>query len=408
MDYKIGRLVYKIFFLAFIPSILLFCGFFLSIDAQSVGNNSTINSQNSSSGLIPTKKSYSLRISSPVTGDVVLINGTNYFNKNGEKFSVQGLSVFDTNSSLNCYVSIIANGVKPYQTTNGTGPKGSDDYTTWKYVFTPQYSHLKEGSNKITSKLSCQPGNLVAYYSVNVTGSIFNGTFPDQRIMSPTSQNLFSNNTVSSNSNNTNILSPFASSLSTSIQNNQSSSTSTAPINTTTISPSTTSLLNSNPSNKTSISSSPTTINQPNIVQPNPRSMNIAIEKVKNGKSQSILFTVKDTLTDKPIEDAFLSGNINGEPFSGMANSSGEFTKLLSSSVLKSSKTLEVIATATADGYKSNKVNTTFISSSTSKSSVANNDNNNNGAKDMTSRIAKDVQKQLSKQGINIPLPFGG
>ena len=67
-----------------------------------------------------------------------------------------------------------------------------------------------------------------------------------------------------------------------------------------------------------------------------------------------------------------------------------------------------MIATATADGYKSNKVNTTFISSSTSKSSVANNDNNNNGAKDMASRIAKDVQKQLSKQGINIPLPFGG
>jgi hypothetical protein len=26
----------------------------------------------------------------------------------------------------------------------------------------------------------------------------------------------------------------------------------------------------------------------------------------------------------------------------------------------------------------------------------------------MASKIAKDVQRQLSKQGINIPLPFGG
>ena len=34
--------------------------------------------------------------------------------------------------------------------------------------------------------------------------------------------------------------------------------------------------------------------------------MNIAIEKVENGKSQSIMFTVKDTLSDKPVEGAFL------------------------------------------------------------------------------------------------------
>ncbi len=29
------------------------------------------------------------------------------------------------------------------------------------------------------------------------------------------------------------------------------------------------------------------------------------------------------------------------------------------------------------------------------------------GANDMAAKIAKDVQSQLSKQGINIPLPFG-
>ena len=97
MNYRIVSLVYKIFFLALITNILLFCSIFSSIHAQSVGNDNTINSQNSSSGLTPTKKSYGLRISSPVTGDIVLINGTNYFGKNGKEFSIQGFSVFDTN-----------------------------------------------------------------------------------------------------------------------------------------------------------------------------------------------------------------------------------------------------------------------------------------------------------------------
>jgi hypothetical protein len=191
------------------------------------------------------------------------------------------------------------------------------------------------------------------------------------------------------------------------VQNNQSSSILTAPINTTFPTP-TSSLLNSNPSSITSNPTSPPTINPPNSAQTNTKSMNIAIEKVENGKIQSILFTVKDILSDKPVEGAFLSGNINGEPFSGIANSSGEFTKVISSDVLKSSNTLEVAATATADGYKSNKVNSTFVLPSNSKSSISTSDNVDSGAKDLTSKITKDVQKQLNRQGINIPLPFGG
>ena len=124
-------------------------------------------------------------------------------------------------------------------------------------MFTPQYNPLKEGSNKITSKLSCQPGNLVAYYSVNVTGSVFNGTLQDQVLAPPTSQNLFSNNTISSNSNSTNITSPLNTSLAKSVQNNQSSSILTAPINTTIPTPSTSSLLNSTPSTSSLLNSTP-------------------------------------------------------------------------------------------------------------------------------------------------------
>ena len=108
-----------------------------------------------------------------------------------------GTSVINTNSSSTCFVSIIANGVKPYQLTNGTGPKGNSDYSSWKYNFSPSYVALTEGSNKITSKLSCEPGNLVAYYSVNVTGSKFNGTFPSAIAKPLVVQSKSFNNTAS-------------------------------------------------------------------------------------------------------------------------------------------------------------------------------------------------------------------
>jgi hypothetical protein len=138
--------------------------------------------------------------------------------------------------------------------------------------------------------------------------------------------------------------------------------------------------------------------------------MNISIEKTESGKTQSLVITVKDLSSDQPIEGAFITGTLNGESFSGISNSNGEFTKVIPANVLMSSSTLQVTITATSDGYKPNKSNTSFDLSAkpTSNTSSGNINNNiNNGAKDMASKIAKDVQRQLSKQGINIPLPFG-
>jgi hypothetical protein len=84
------------------------------------------------------------------------------------------------NNSSNCKVFVIVNNVKPYQLTNATGKSGNDDYSTWQYNFNSFYTPFKEGSNKITSKLTCQPGNINSFYSVNVTGSTINGTFPSK------------------------------------------------------------------------------------------------------------------------------------------------------------------------------------------------------------------------------------
>ena len=93
--------------------------------------------------------SLGVKITSPAKGQQVPIGG----------LTISGTSTDDPVD--NCQVSIILNGVKPYQETIATGP-GSEsgkatDYSTWKYTFTPSYAVIKEGVNKITSKISCSP-----------------------------------------------------------------------------------------------------------------------------------------------------------------------------------------------------------------------------------------------------------
>ena len=136
--------------------------------------------------------------------------------------------------------------------------------------------------------------------------------------------------------------------------------------------------------------------------------MNITIDKKESGRTQALVITVKDSITDKPIDGVNLIGNINDVTFSGITNSNGEFSKAIPSSVIKSSSTIDVTVTASADGYKSNKVNTSFdISTRLLYSATGTKTKSKSGANDMAAKIAKDVQSQLSKQGINIPLPFG-
>ncbi len=141
-----------------------------------MGNNISSISQNASNVTTP-QKPHGVRITSPVNGEQILVNGTDYFTKNGENLLIKGISIYDKNTFSNCAVSVIINNVKPYQLTNASGQEGDGDYSSWNYNFTPAYLPLKEGSNKITSKLTCQPGSKNAYYSVNVTGLKLNETF---------------------------------------------------------------------------------------------------------------------------------------------------------------------------------------------------------------------------------------
>ena len=112
-----------------------------------------------------------VKISSPAKGQQVPIG----------ILTISGTSTDDP--VHNCQVSVLLNGIKPYQRTIATGQNsgvggGANDYSTWKYSFTPGYAVIKEGINKITSKISCSPVNsltsLNKWYSVNVTGVVVN------------------------------------------------------------------------------------------------------------------------------------------------------------------------------------------------------------------------------------------
>jgi hypothetical protein len=70
-----------------------------------------------------------------------------------------------------CKVSVIINGIKPYQLTFPHGDAGVNDYSRWSFTLTPEYTSIKEGQNKITAKFSCtNDPNLISHNSVNVTG----------------------------------------------------------------------------------------------------------------------------------------------------------------------------------------------------------------------------------------------
>ena len=157
----------------------LFSGASAQILPQNNNQNSdstSITAPSSSPSLV--KNPYGIRITNPTSGDQVLINGTDYFDITGKRLSVEGFSISNNGNLTNCDVSIVSNSIFPYQSVNGTGPLGVKDFSKWNYKFNSNYANFHEGSNKITSKLACEGGAAKAYYSVNVTGTRFNGTFP--------------------------------------------------------------------------------------------------------------------------------------------------------------------------------------------------------------------------------------
>jgi hypothetical protein len=83
----------------------------------------------------------------------------------------------DKPTTDDCQVSVIVNDIKPYQPATANGTTGeNNDYSRWSFILNSNYTFIKEGVNKITSKLSCLPNvagntnNITKWYSINVTG----------------------------------------------------------------------------------------------------------------------------------------------------------------------------------------------------------------------------------------------
>jgi hypothetical protein len=124
-----------------------------------VSSNKTI----STLSLTQQPKAHNVKITSPTKDEKAPV---------GRDLLISGISAGNSNSTaINCLVSVIVNGIKPYHPANATGPSGFGDYSKWNFTLTPKYTTIKEGQNKITAKYSCanSPGSL-SHNSVNVTG----------------------------------------------------------------------------------------------------------------------------------------------------------------------------------------------------------------------------------------------
>ena len=460
-------------------------GLFSGASAQILPQN---NNQNSDSTSITApssdpslvKNPYGIRITNPTNGDQVLIKGTDYFDTTGKRLSVEGFSISNNGNLTNCDISIVTNSIFPYQSVNGTGPLGAKDFSKWNYKFNSNYTNLHEGSNKITSKLTCEGGAAKAYYSVNITGTRFNGTFPtsstnlalDNGNITGTSQSNLSSGGIDStsedlalpvtgieiespsNGETINIDKPININGSSEYPNNydcevllangntagviaptsanQSNFKKTKPggINGTSdyrswsivLEPGLNNLKNGSQSLTAKLQCytplSSVKFAKVNIVTNTSKpielkSMDVSIDKTGQGINQKIVIGVNDATTNDPLTNSAITGSINDDPFSGSTDSLGKYSATIPTSVIDSGATIDVSVSASADGYKIKKTSTTFEGSpavtdeTTPRTSDTDNRNIPNNEEDLAGKIFDDVQKQLSEQGINIPLPFG-
>src|SRR5215213_4100685 len=101
-----------------------------------------------------------IKITSPTTGQQVPVG----------QLTISGTST--DNATTDCTVYADWNNLKPFQKAIATGPGGVNDYSTWNYTYTNNYHLITNGTNNLTSKLTCitDPINLTKWNSVNAIG----------------------------------------------------------------------------------------------------------------------------------------------------------------------------------------------------------------------------------------------
>src|ERR687889_847492 len=103
-----------------------------------------------------------VKIRSPITGQQVPVG----------ELTISGIST--DNATTDCTVYADWNDQKPFQKAVATGLGGTNDYSTWTFTYTQNYHLITNGTNNLTSKLSClsNPTNVTKWNSVNVIGEV--------------------------------------------------------------------------------------------------------------------------------------------------------------------------------------------------------------------------------------------
>jgi hypothetical protein len=90
------------------------------------------------------------------------------------ELTISGIST--DNVTTDCTVYADWNNLKPFQKAIATGPGGVNDYSTWNFTYSDDYHLITNGTNDLTSKLSCVDesnfgtANLTKNYSIDVIG----------------------------------------------------------------------------------------------------------------------------------------------------------------------------------------------------------------------------------------------
>ena len=109
-----------------------------------------------------TTSTIGVKITSPPAGQQVPVG----------ELTISGISTDD--ATTDCTVYADWNDQKPFQKAVATGPGGVNDYSTWNFTYTKNYNLITNGTNNLTSKLSClsSPTNVTKWNSINVTGEV--------------------------------------------------------------------------------------------------------------------------------------------------------------------------------------------------------------------------------------------
>jgi len=337
---------------------------------------------------IPLSHGMALKIVSPVKGQHI---------PTGTNLTVTGTS--SDNSSTNCQISLLLNDLKPYQKTTPTGKSssGGEDYSSWRYVFNNSTdSSIKQGINKITSKMTCvntdqprvtNPG-VSKWYSINVTGVPAKTAQSTPKFVTrlPASNNL--NHSDSSLTSKVNSSKPSPLRLTTSVYK---------PIQ---------------PTNIAAKSNTNSSIKPGTNIHTLAVSLEVGKNPITTGQKQTVKVVVTDGATNAKVAGAKVTTDIQPSlssiverQFVGITGPDGKVSKTWKmGDEGRLETTYNIYSTISAPGYQYKTISGTFRASAPQNDA----ENISNKVDDLSNKIINEVKKGFDENALmpKLPLPF--